>query len=341
MRLWWLPLLVAGCMTTPTGLGAPPSVALHVALHCGGPNETSFEFGALGSCWGHFGHATYLLDPPLTVTRIEGTITAVEAEAAGIRGAPALSIEASLDGRRWTPIASLLYPQSGTGATEERHTWAFDAPVGNASVRLLRIRMPLSTQEGLAGYLDHTDLAITGGKATLEPPAPRATSDCAQGLLESFFPTHPCWFGGDDPIDNVTGSPDAVHLGMKPKGSYYDAPSFLHTHALWNASGAFRANVIADSWRTTNQFALCSAEGNGAFPVQPHVFAQASANGTTWRTVATAQGNWGAPIVLRGVLPAATAFVRFQVERAPGDATDPACHHPAGFLVASQIELGP
>jgi hypothetical protein len=334
-------LLAAGCAEPPAGTAAAPgpgAAPVEVALDC----SRSLEVSALGSCWGHFGHHTYLLPEEMLLGRIEGNLTAVEAEAAGYAQA-AIGIDVSLDGRSWTDAATVPYPAAGTGLTEERHRFAFAADLGGARARLLRIHMPLSSQEGLAGYLDASDFrlqAVPLGPAP--PPEPATASDCAQGLPESFHAGHPCWFGGRDPLDGALGQePDTLHLAP-PTGSYYDAASFLHTHPLWGVHGPFQAWATVGHWRSANHLASCGAQGREA-RLQPTVVAQASGNGTHWTEVGRATGAYGDSIPVAGSLPPGTIFVRLMATVAPGNAAAPSCHHPVGFLTHSavRVDAGP
>jgi len=337
-------LVAAGCTvptpsTSPPPAGAAPEVA-QLALHCGAANQSALEFGALGSCWGHYGHHTYLLDRPVRIEHINGTLTAVEAEVAGIDGPAQVAFDVSTDGIAWAQIAAVDYPYSGTGLTEERHTFNFSVDASAAAAaRLLRLHMPHSKQQGLAGYLDNSDLRLWGRYEAAPPPLPRHRSDCAGGIVESFFASHPCWFGGYDATDQAPGSPDGYHLATKPTGTYYDAPSFLHTHAMWGVQGAFQGQAKITHFRTTNQFALCGAEGNGDFPLHPTLLVHASTDGTHWTEVARSSGDYGAPIDVDGQLPTNTTFVRFVAAVAPGDSADPACHHPVGLITDSRVQV--
>jgi len=338
-------LVLAGCLAPgpgPATTPAPGPSAAPALLDCGGADNgtAALEMSYLGSCWGHIGHHIYLVDPPRAVARVNGSLFAVEAEVAGIEGEPLIRFEASLDGRAWAPLGTAPYPYAGSGLTEERHAIDFDFLADLVPARFVRVSMPPSTQEGLAGYIDHTRLFVHGRPVEAAEPAPRPTSDCLDGVLESFFPEHPCWFGGYDRVDEALGGgPAAAHLGTYPIGSYYDSPSFFHTHYLGaGVEGPFAAEARVQHWRTPNQFALCSAYG-GEAPLRPVILAQASPDGRNWTEVARAEGDYDASVTLRGEAPEGTRLVRFAAAPSPGDQEHAPCHHPVAFLVESRIDV--
>jgi hypothetical protein len=326
-----LAVVLGGCTQNPD---APPE-AMELRLECSGANNATaaLEYSYLGSCWGHIGHHTYWLERVIEVHALNVSMFVVEAEVAGMTDGD-IGIEASMDGRSWDFLAGIRYPYTGTGYTEERHPVAAHVATAPTPARFLRIHMPRSSQDGLAGYLDATNIVVRGMPSEAPPLAPPTRSDCADGVMESYFAAHPCWFGGRDEVD--AGEPSHPHLGHYPTGSYYDAPSFFHTHVA--TGDAFVAEVRVQHWRSANQLALCTVmDEQRDLPLQPRVVVQASPDGRNWTDAASGQAEYDQALALTGSLPPGTNLVRFAAAMGPGG-SHPPCHHPVAFVVESRIE---
>lgn len=331
--------LAAGCISSKEDSARPRPLV----LKCDGGegNASAFEFAYFGSCWGHVGHHLYAFDPPRLLTEVRGRIFAVEAEVAGIDGPPEISIEASLDGVNWTRFAAVPYPVTGTGLTEERHEIAVDVKGAVTPARFVRVAMPRSTQDGLAGYLDHTELDFGSAQlSSVAPPARSAAAGrCEDGLMDSFFAEHPCWFGGRDAGGGaLDGALSGYHVAPRGPGSHYDSPSFFHTYALGAPAkgGVLDATVAGSHWRSPTQLASCRASEPTSDNLAPVVLAEASADGVTWTNAGRGQGAWGERIAIGGEVPALSRFLRFVFAPNPGDDLQASCHHPVGFLTSSE-----
>lgn len=313
-------------------------------LHCGGKaNATAaMETSFLGSCWGHVGHHTYYRPDPVTIHGIAGTVFAVEVEPAETDDAPMIHIQASLDGSEWTDIAQFEYPLGlRLLILSGRHEIAFNETTEPTPARFVRIHMPRSDLDGLAGYLDASRANVTVSPAEAAPLPERASSTCERHVMEAFFPEHPCWFGGQDNIDRhaPVDDPTGLHAAYEMvDDSWWDAPSFIHTHVLGNVSGPFSAEVSAEIWRLTHHVFTCgtqrAVEGAGGFDI----LAQASPDGVTWTEVGRVHAQTGQAATLSGALPEASRFLRFGTEPA-GNYDAGGCHHPVAFMTSSDVRL--
>ncbi|MHB1262362.1 MAG: hypothetical protein ACYC2H_11685 [Thermoplasmatota archaeon] len=333
-------LVLAGCASPST---APDALAdaerpFQVRLHCMGEDGglMAMEASWFGSCWGHVGHHTYLLPEPVVVHAMAGTFFAVEVTGTTVAGPAVVTVQASLDGLSWTLLGEVPYASD----VDDRNEIAFDVPTPATTARFVRVAMPPSTHDGLAGYLDHTNLTLTA-TAPLTPVPPLqapTTQACATAVLEAFFIEHPCWFGGRDRVDEAFGGePAGVHTDpVGTEGSYYDSPSFLHTYVVAGTQGAFDATVRVQLWRA-QQTPLCTVTYQAAPPITPDVRAEASPDGVQWSTVAEAPGSYTDEVRLEGTIPPGMALLRFGTGPAAGDQVG--CHHPAAFLLESGFVL--
>ena len=338
--------LVAGCSDAPADeepVAASEALStLHLACMGGEGSIPALESSYLGSCWGHIGHHTYLLPGPRVLQAVNGTLFAVEVDATNVAGEPELAVEASLDGAAWTLVGTIAYPLGQDPSDRYQINFSFETSA--TPLRLLRIRMPPSQYEGLAGYLDGSDLTATvsppeAGMAL--PPLPvRTAGTCGDGVMESFFPSHPCWFGGYDNVDRLAGGdPQLIHVSWDVTDpGWFDSPSFLHTYILGEgAGGALEATARVQMWRLVH-YGICSGTDPSNADVLPEVVIQASADGATWTEVARASGPYDQDIALAGDVPDGSRLLRFGT--APGASFDQGgCHHSLAFVVESGYRI--
>lgn len=303
---------------------APKNVTLK--LRCGGDKATPYwamEFTASkGTCWMHGGHHTYFFgDRTYRLVRATGMAFAVEQMFSpptevvpGSPGTTPVWLEASLDGRTWTPAGFAPYR-----LLTSRQEVKFDIGKG-PEFRFLRVRAPRSAAQGLSGYVDHTSLDVVAaplGRVPTPKPAlgfRTAELTCEDDILEDFFAEHPCTFGGIN---------------------RYDAPSFFHTYFLGDGvrlsqlSGRFRLGP----WRTDDTPATQDCKA----------FVQISVDGVRWTNVGTFDGSYGEDreffVTLKNV-PA--RFVRLFPDYHPRyDDTRTAAplHHPKGFFLDSTLTV--
>lgn len=309
-----------------------------VLLDCVGRGGAvpSFEGAGSGRCWHHMGHHLYFLPEARALHRINGTASAVEATLSDVEDYAVLA-DASLDGTVWTAVLRAGYEPNDA----DRNPVEFDAAVPQVPFRFLRVYVPQSRLEGLAGYLDGSSLALTVSvpAAALPDPAPSWSLDCRAGVLESFFADHPCWFGGYDATDGA--EPDEVHAAFGPGTSYYDSPSFVHTYFLGlHPGGALSGEVEVRGWRSS-QLALCARSINGVnVPVQTLVVLQTSHDGLVWADVARDYHVEGEPVLLSATVPPGTRFLRAFTGQGVGDA-EGACYHSQAFVVDSRFTIEP
>ncbi len=330
-------VMLAGCVSDPaTTLSAPQSLD----LHCGDPAKgfVAMESSALGSCWGHVGHHTYFLGDAYVLHHVAGRVFAVEIAYTSLAEEPALPVQVSLDGSNWTTVARFDYPLGSD--PEDRYEIFTNASVADVPFRFLRVHMPRSMHEGLAGYLDASNFTLQATPVAGVREAPgRLAATCADGLLDSFFDDHPCWFGGYDPIDRQqAGDPELVHASWDLYDeSWFDSPSFFHTYYLPGAVGHLQANVTVQMWRMFH-YGLCSALDPTRTPVDPTIWADISGDGQIWTRVAQVQGSYTDASQLEGAIPGGTRFVRFG--SGPSASYEAGgCHHPVAFLVDSSLSI--
>ena len=342
-----LPLVLSGCADgSDSQVAAADAVApTTLRLQCLGLDggipalETSF----LDSCWGHIGHHTYFVEEPVALVALTGQVFPVEVAYTTLAGHPALPVELSLDGRQWTTVGTIPYPL-GEDASD-RYEVQVDLPnVAMVPFRFLRVSMPLSAHDGLAGYLDGSNLtAYVLPLADAPPLEPTAGGTCSDGdVMEDFFAEHPCWFGGMDAVDRALGgSPRLGQVAIsQTEESWYDSPSFLHTYVVGGGPGGpFQASVTAQLWRVGHYAGRCSALDPLNASTSTVILAQASPDGALWAEVARSNGGNDEPILLEGTLPDGSMFLRFGGER--GASWDfGGCHHPQSFLVESSFTIG-
>lgn len=297
---------------------------------------------ALGSCWGHIGHHHYFLGDPVDLHALSGSLFAVEVAPAQEADLD-IAVQTSGDGTDWRTVLTVPYPLGDD--LDDRYD--IDIPetrVAAEAIRFLRVRMPFSELEGLAGYLDASRFNLTVTPAAGGPSAPAKTGgDCAASQhLEAFFDAHPCWFGGHDNLDRVSPIGDPTHLHSAYEvvdDSWWDSPSFFHTYPfLGGASGAFTAKVTAEIWRLTHFVFTCGTPAALDSLQGFDVFASASADGANWTEVARATTRTDEAVQFAGDLPAATRFVRFAAE-AGGNYEAGGCHHLVAYLTDSRLAL--
>lgn len=299
--------------------------ALRISCSGDGADYAAMEFAQSGgTCWVHGGHHTYSLGGDRAVLRgFEGIAFAVEQQFAPSAPPPeapdawAMHVETSEDGTAWTEVGRGRYL-----FTSQRQYVAFGIEDVESPFRMIRIRAPLSATQGLSGYLDHTEgwMLVDGLRPAPAPPLAPGTRafSCERDLVEDFFATHPCWFGGVD---------------------RYDAPSFWHTYVvgggarLDRVTGSFTLMPWRlDDWNQAN--ATTNASGVRAFLMT-------SVDGVAWETRAELQATYGAPtpfdVELGGVearfvrlFPEEHARFHQAAEFAPN-------HHPKGYFVDSRL----
>ncbi len=317
---------------------APPQA---IALHCRNASlgVVAMESSYLGSCWGHVGHHTYFLGDAYTLQHVAGRVFAVEIAYTTLADEPVLPVQVSLDGANWTTVAGFDYPLGED--PEDRYEIFTSAAVADVSFRFLRVHMPRSAHEGLAGYLDASNFTLQATPAPGAPPEPaaRLSADCHEGLLDSFFADHPCWFGGYDPVDRQQGGdPETLHASWDIYDeSWFDSPSFLHTYYLAGVGGRLHADVTVQMWRMFH-YGLCSGLDPLRTPVVPTVVAEASGDGQTWTRIAEVPGSYLDPVELEGDVPDDTRFLRFGAGRG-ASYSQGGCHHPVAFVVDSQLSI--
>ncbi len=346
--VWVVGLLALAMLSGCTDTEGPATVAAAAApetwelrMPCmgdGGVPELESSF--LGSCWGHIGHHTFFVDPPVALESLRGDIFAVEVTGTDVAGEPELPVDVSLDGLAWSRVGTIPYPLGQE--TEDRYAINVSLDGSGAPFRFLRLSMPPSQYEGLAGYLDGSNLTATvSAWAGPAPPlAERRESTCSDGILESFFVEHPCWFGGYDPLDRLQGGePTGIHVSWEVVDpSWYDSPSFLHTYFLGNGTGGVvEATARIQMWRLTH-YGTCSGRDPLAAPIQPDAVLQASPDGAAWTEVARAAGTYDDPIALSGTVPDGSRFLRFGAETSASFDSG-GCHHPVAFVVESGYRI--
>ncbi|HVL47482.1 MAG TPA: hypothetical protein VM889_02900 [Candidatus Thermoplasmatota archaeon] len=284
-------------VTDATGYRSEASaiVTVHDVHHvlvarCGNvPGAVSMmEFSASGgACFNHMGHNTYFFgDATYALRKAWGRAFAVEQQftpPAGEDGLPdpfttPLLVETSADGVAWSLAGTGRYvfvSTSPPGAPDRQYV-EFEFEGDGRAFRFLRVRAPQSAAQGLSGFLDASGFDLYADVVATSPPA-LATGilerACETHVMERFFTTHPCWFGGIN---------------------RYDSASFYHTY--WAGDGAkldrVRGKAILAPWRSDDFW------GASLQPADARVkaFVQTSLDGRDWDTVATVEGTFGAAI---------------------------------------------
>lgn len=313
-----------------------------IDLQCAGLGGAvpSFEGAESGRCWHHMGHHVYFLPEARLLQRVNGSVFTVEQLFTPPPGGPGIVLGVSLDGKAWTTAANLTY----TPNDEDRTRVAIDVTVADLPFRFFRVHTPATENEGLSGYLDHSAFTLTVAvpPSPIAEPEPLARSDCQDGILESFFDDHPCWFGGYDEADEATASPgpELAHASPPVVGeSYYESPSFVHTHYLGvTPGGVFRADLDLRLWRTSQEVTCAADEAGVLRPTAILVLAQGSSNGTIWSDLARTYQFTPGPLSLDVGVPEGTRFVRFSTGQGSGT-PEGACYHANTFLTSSRLAL--
>lgn len=267
-----------------------------------------------GACWFHLGHHTYDIGRSVALHRINGSMFSVEQQFSPPTeindNGFSIIIEASESGLVWNEIARPLYTLGSM-----RQTVNFDIDAAGAVARYVRIRQPRSIAQGLSGYIDSSNFDIAISEVD-EQPIPRfpATLRCAQHVMERFFETHPCWFGGIN---------------------RYDSPSVFHTYPV---AGATLTNIAGSvtflPWRSDDY------TQNGGSRTAIAGVVQTSVDGVTWTKAGDVMGTYGVPISFS--LPQASVlanYIRLAAEYHTGASTHPALKHVRGFIVDSSLQL--
>lgn len=312
---------------------------------CGGNDlfkVWAMEYSASqGTCWIHGGHHTYFVGDVYALRHVEGIAFSVEqqfAPPAALLEDPTttpIHFQISMDGQAWQEVSRGTYRFISTSpiGAPERQTVVFDFDGNGEHFRFLRIHNPLSLSQGISGYLDHTGFYIDADKvdnvnvkAKSLVPSTRVL-DCEQGhLMEDFFATHPCTFGGVD---------------------RYDSASFFHTYPV----GAESELVRIDGQFTlapfrTDDFFLKTENGTEVDYVNltsTYAFVQTSVDGQHWTNRATVDAAWGVPTSFSVTLPGVEAsFVRLFPQYHPEFmryAEDAPLHHTRGYFLDSAVTV--
>lgn len=345
----------AGYEVEATGLVKVSDADRVLRFQCGGDARSRWmmEFSSTrGTCWIHGGHHTYFTESTLYALReVYGFVFSVEQQLAwptqldpeasadpSVAVTSPIVVEISRDGDEFREAGSATYTllsatPEGLAVPERQGFWfGFEVNGNGKQFRFLRVREPLSATQGLSGYLDNSFLLVAVNVVkTVTPhglaPTTRNLSCSAGDILEDFFATHPCTFGGVD---------------------RWDAPSFWHTYYLGEGATLDR---IAGSYTLapfrTDDFFL---NRDGAILRNPDVytktsaFVQTSVDGVAWTNQAIVPGTYGAPQAFDVTLTPGTAarFVRLFPEYHPGvdnTAAEPSLHHPRGFFLASDVSV--
>ncbi len=353
--------------TTPAGFEAVTEATVTVTdtaehavpLFCSGkphwPDQPA-EFSASGgTCWMHGGHNTYVLDAPVHLVGGTGWVLSVEqgfSPPTEYEQAPVTTpvhIQASTDAQNWTDVATAEYrflDDVIAGDNRQRIQFEFTA---DTVTEYLRLHQPRSAAQGLSGFLDRSQIFLLANETDEDPTPPRPvdertqTLSCTDGdVLEDFFTTHPCWFGGIN---------------------RYDAPSFFHTYQPGPGTtlAELEGTVQVAPWRTDDWFLPLPSPvhvdlGEPGVSVdrgeteawadqvtQTRVFVQTSPDGQRWETVDTVPLLFGERAPFETELDHQPArFVRLIPDEHPAfDAyqDQPALHHPEAFLVFSELTL--
>lgn len=299
-----------------------------------------------GTCWLHGGHHTYYFgNHSYGLRRVVGIAFSVEQQfapptslAANATATP-VHVQTSMDGVTWADAGNGSYKFLTTTPIDlpERQYVEFDIAGAGQPFRFVRVHNPLSATQGLSGYLDHTALYLDADDLGFVPAVPVApetrTLACEEDIMEDFFDTHPCWFGGID---------------------RYDSASFFHTYpvghgaVLANVSGTFTLAPFRhdDWWVVPGLLPSQLARGEtpdpaGATPTAAYL--QTSVDGREWTTVATLNATFGVPQAFSVSLGGEPAtFVRLfpeYHELYDDHATYPALHHTRGYFVDSRLTV--
>ncbi|HLE96204.1 MAG TPA: PKD domain-containing protein [Candidatus Thermoplasmatota archaeon] len=303
---------------------------------CGGIHDRPFEAmeysASNGTCYMHGGHHTYDLGGPVTLRAGKAYVRTVEqhfAPPSDVRTATVppyfpLVLETSLDGNSWTEIAAGRYV-AGTAfvaSGNDRQTLQFTFGAAPDAFRFLRIREPVSTTQGLAGYLDYSEGSLEVDEADVpdpgDVPGRSRNLTCEADLMEDFFATHPCWFGGID---------------------RWDSASFFHSYYLEDEPTVERlhGSFAVAPWRSDDWFDA----GDTAQTFGTQVFVETSVDGRVWTAVAVVPAAFGEATHFDVTLdaPATVRLVRLVADWHPdyADPTVDPLHHREGYFLASHV----
>jgi hypothetical protein len=315
------------------------SAAHDLSAICGGHDDWAYwtmEFNQThGTCWMHEGHHTYFFgDAPYALRSIQGFAFSVEQQFAPSLDMR-LTVETSMDGLHWTTVGYGQYkylPDPNDPSTlpfPERQVVSLDIQGAGQVFRYLRIHEPPSLSQGLSGYLDHSQIHIAVDDASAPTKAhgglhvtTRHTVQlsCEDDMMERFFDTHPCTFGGLD---------------------RYDSASFFQTYPL-------TANATLDG--IGGSFTLAPFRADDFFDGTPlttsedtAAYVLTSTDGRAWTLQATIPAVYGVPTSFHVALDDANArFVRlFPQYHALFDDTvnNASLHHPRAFFLHSNVTL--
>lgn len=282
-------------------------------------------------CWFHNGIHTYYVSHNRTLLLYDGNGSAFSVEkqfsptaavtpriplGSGVNSS--ILLERSIDGRSWYEVSVAHYAWVTVLDIELRQTVHFEFDGEGAEFRYLRVRQPDSLQQGLSGFLDHSQLniTVTNGTSIAEPTLTSQTDapfDCLEDILEDVFLAHPCTFGGV---------------------SHWDSPSWFHTYPLENATLTdVRGMAILQYFRPFPPGAdeLEPLNGTGAV--------WSSVGGTQWTALGTFPYEMGTPASfnLTGLGSVHARFLRVGAERHPDWAVEASWVHPEAYLLFSEL----
>lgn len=315
-----------------------------------------------GGCWQHIGMHTYFpgVNKVYRLHGGSGFVNIVEqyftapTELVADGTATRMAVETSLDGLTWTEAATVAIPWTpltpSVGTYEGAPALTLDAVSGPVRFsftadgelfRFLRLRESKSASQGLAGFMDHSEVTLDVSVASkVDKPVLSARRDvaktCAADILEDVFAEHPCTYGG-------------IHD--------FDAPSFYHTYPLGGPArlDRIRGQVTVGLFRTGYRFVQGRAYGvlfydTGPEPVVAEAAhtveelglnIQVSEDGTAFRTVGTVQVRAGVPATfdVAGLAGARARFVRLVSDPTAEAATVPSRKYAEAYIVHSGLTL--
>lgn len=192
---------------------------------------------------------------------------------------------------------------------------------------IFRVRAPMSSTQGLAGYLDLSEGEILVNASALPTHGPKSqgsrTLSCDGGrLMEDVFVQHPCWFGGID---------------------RWDSPSSTHTYALGGTQVLERVNgtFTVLPFRTDDFFNVPPTDEQST---ETRVFVETSVDGTTWHAVGDLAARFGEETTFDMDVgsPGAARYVRLVPDRHPGwerTTQDAPLHHLEAYFFESRLTI--
>lgn len=316
--------------------------AIQLQLHCESEvaDVRSMEHEYLEHrCWGHLGIHTYYAGTDTTYVLKGGSGTAFSVEQQlsppledpGAEAWPPqvftpLPIETSLDGIQWDAVASAEYKFAGLqqGGTSMRQEMEFEFETEDEpEFRYLRIRQPLSSAQGLSGYIDYSEFVLDVRIAEVQPQPPLVEQSgvhlsCLFDTMEAVWAGHPCWYGGIN---------------------RWDAPSFFHTYPLEHAVlDRVEGMALFAYWRPEDPGTCCGQTIPGM--LDGPVFLQSSLDGVHWGDLATFNATYGVPLEFSVDLDGhETRFLRLVSDKHPGYWEHPALKRPEAYLLHSELVL--